>query len=222
MVAKAKKGLVGRDAAAAGSESMSLDEQEAAADEAAREMDDAGEDPTEQAEEQADAQTEMPVEPQEPAKKVRKGHMLVKFVRVKVEKEKEKLLLGLEISFALDEAHEGKLPKQVQDCWDYVKGGNSKRDDILNIPHQTIELRLTPDDEGPVFSALGMEITNATMSLIEEKGSGKAEDVIRFSFVAWMRIDESNKHILWWAATHMDNAFWMKLRKTQGSLLEKD
>ena len=157
------------------------------------------------------------VEAPEVPKAVRNGQMFVKFVRAKLDKEKEVRTLGLEISFPLTEEHDGLLPKQAKHAWDFIEEGGAKLVRVTEIPRQSIELRMAPDMDETLLAKHGMTIESATVSLVEQTGEGKAEDVIRFSFTAWMELD---KDALEFAAFNFDSNLWLRMERTQGNLLD--
>jgi len=176
--------------------------------------------------ERAMAESE-PEKPQQPSlpnsestpepKAFMKGHILINFVRVKIDKENDERILGLEISFPLVDELRGKLPKQVEDAWTFVEDNESPLVKIDGIPFMNVELRLDPGDKDPVFEAQGMAIEAASVAYIEKTGDGREKEFIRFHFTAWT---ELTKGALSWAATHFDAQYWMKLRRTQASLLD--
>ena len=150
-------------------------------------------------------------------KAVRNGQMFVKFVRVKLDSDDDGRRLGLEISFPLTDEHNGMLPKQIKHALDFIKEGGAKLVRVTEIPPQSIELRMAPDMDETLLSKHGMTIESATVSLVEQTGEGKAEDVIRFSFTAWM---ELTKEALEFAAFNFDSNLWLSMERTQGNLLE--
>jgi len=109
MAGKGKPILVGKPH----DESLSLEEQENLAKESQDESDGNQVSPPEQA--------DKPATP----KAVRNGHMLVEFIRVKLDKEKDSRLLGLEISFPLTAEHKGLLPEEVESAWKYMDKHNN-------------------------------------------------------------------------------------------------
>lgn len=186
-----------------GVETMSLEDQE-------RAMNESESEPKQAALPGSEAQPE--------PKAFRKGHILVNLVRVKIDKEGDDRVLGLEISFPLTDELKGKLPKAVEDAWEFVEANESPLVKIDGIPPMNIELRLDPGDKDAVFEASGMSFEHASVAFIEKTGDGKEQEIIRFHFTVWMELKKSE---LTWAATHFDAQYWMKWRKTQASLLDE-
>jgi hypothetical protein len=152
---------------------------------------------------------------------VRGKMMLAKYVRPHYEKdEKDTYSVSLEFSFPLTKEHEGLLPSEVAHFWKIMKKGGTRKIVDIDIEPHAVDIHLAPDD-GVHISLDYARIGHAQLALIEETGSGKAQDVIRFSFRSnHESAGPENKALREFADNHFDKSVWIKLQAVQGSLLK--
>ena len=160
-------------------------------------------------------QEQLPGVEAEPQPTVEHNRMYAKFVKAHPILEDDERFLGFELSFALTEDHRGILPSVVEDQWDHVARGHVKRSDVIGIAPCTIEIALVADsDEGSIVIQQA-SIARATLSVIEEKGSGEAKKVLRFSFRALAPV---TKQVALFAAYHFSDMVWIKFSEIQTSM----
>jgi hypothetical protein len=88
---------------------------------------------------------------------------------------------------------------------------------LSDVPAQNIELGLSSEKHGTDLDLKGAWIEKASLAVIEEKGSGEAVEVIRFSFRAGADIDEPG--VERFACRHFGKTVWLKMVSVQGRLL---
>jgi hypothetical protein len=155
-------------------------------------------------------------------KSVRDGKMLAKYVRPHYDKDsKDAYVVGLEFSFPLTKDHEKLIPPDVAHSWKSIKSGRNGRKIVdIDVDPHVVHIYLAPDDK-PYLSLLFALITNANLALIEETGSGKATDVIRYSFrIQHPSEGSENENLREFADTHFEKQVWLKMEVVQGSLLK--
>lgn len=155
-----------------------------------------------------------------PPSTVRDGHMLVNYLFPDYEREEDGLMVAMEFSMVLTDDHKGMLPDAVEAAWAYLRESDEKAIKFKdgNIEDQTIELRIAPDEKKAVLKLADVEIKNASLSWIKEKGKGKAKNVIRFKFQVVAGAGDGNRAIRDFADTEIDNQLWMMIGATQGKL----
>ncbi len=145
---------------------------------------------------------------------VRGRMMMCTYVKPHYALTKDDRLVGLEISFPLTDEHRDLLPKSVCDEWNHLKRSSSKRIVNIDVPAQTVEIRFAPDDDVEL-SLSGAMIARATLSVIQEKGTGAAKKVIRFSFQI---ISDVMKNVCTFADNQFGKVVWIQMANTQGEL----
>lgn len=150
-------------------------------------------------------------------KPVRNGKMMAHFVRVILHRTRDdEALISYEVSFPLTPEHEDLLPIQVQAAWKALKRGNIKRIDVDGIAPQTVAIAQVPDDKDDL-TIIAASITHARLSIVKEKGTGKAKEVVRYSFrIETERMSEVNR----FALAHDGETVWLSAKETQASLLD--
>jgi hypothetical protein len=173
---------------------------------------------TEQLEESKQLELEG-AKPAEP-KVIRDGKMLAQFVRPHFEKEESgDRFVGFEFAFPLTKEHEenGHLPAEVLQEWKHMRKGNVKRTEVASVAPQTIAVNLVPDNPRDDLILVAAAIGHPILANVEEKGSGKTQKVIRFSFRA---VVDQVEQIARFAVDHHGDPVWISIQRTQGSLLE--
>ncbi len=160
---------------------------------------------------------EGPPQPAEP-KAIRNGKMLAQFVRPHFEKEESgDRFVGFEFAFPLTKEHEenGHLPAEVLAEWKHMRKGNVKRTEVESVAQQTIAVGLVPDDPENDLVLVAAMIEHPVLASIEEKGSGKLQKVIRFSFRA---VVDQVEQIARFAVDHHGDPVWISLQRAQDNL----
>jgi hypothetical protein len=155
--------------------------------------------------------------PDEP-KAIRSGKMLAQFVRPHFEKEESgDRFVGFEFAFPLTKEHEenGHLPTEVLAEWKHMRKGNVKRTEVESVAQQTIAVGLVPDDPQNDLILVAAVIEHPVLANIEDKGSGKTQKVIRFSFRA---VVDQVEQIARFAVDHHGDPCWISIQRTQPRL----
>jgi hypothetical protein len=142
------------------------------------------------------------------------GFMAVNFVRFHPEVEKDKRSFGLEFSIELTDDHLDYLPKKVHDGWDDIEARGYKRVDLVGIPMQRFDLCLVPDDKETDLST-DAPIEKVVLSVIEDKGTGDAKDIIRLSFRLVCDLTQTVERF---ACRNFGNTVWLRTTAVQGEL----
>lgn len=170
----------------------------------------------------AEGQGEIPgtqeAAPAERPQVVRGDLMLAEFVKPHYTKDKEgQRFVELEFSFGLTREHAGKIPPQVEDAWKFIKRGINKTMGSIEIDPHVVAVHLAPDEK-PEVSLLFASITHGALATIEEKGSGEAKDVIRFSFRVRTEVEGN---VCEFADNQFGTAVWIRMQEAQGRLKEQ-
>jgi len=170
--------------------------------------------PGQQEQEQLNLGDSPPAEP----KAIRNGKMLAQFVRPYFEKEESgDRFVGFEFAFPLTKEHEedGHLPAEVLAEWKHLRKGNVKRTEVESVAQQTIAVGLVPDDPENDLTLVAAMIEHPVLANVEEKGSGKTQKVIRFSFRA---VVDQVEQIARFAVDHHGDPVWLSMQRAQDSL----
>jgi hypothetical protein len=153
---------------------------------------------------------------------VRDGKIMAEYVRPHYGKDKhDRYVVGMEFSFPLTKEHEDLIPLDVERLWAVMKKGTPRRAVDLEVDPQAVEIYFAADMK-PEISLLFAVITHATLTIVEETGSGKAKDVIRYSFrVEHESSGPVNETLREFADNNFDKKVWLRLSAVQGSLLKE-
>lgn len=146
---------------------------------------------------------------------IRDGLISVTFVKPHLDVEKDKRTAALELSLELTEDHLDYLPKRVQQAWEAIESDLYKRLDITRINAHHFELRLVADDKESDLEANAL-VEKVTLSVIEDKGTGDAKDIIRLSF---RLVCDLTQNVERFACRHFGKTVWLKMQACQGELL---
>lgn len=160
------------------------------------------------------------VDVKQQAVNVQNGFCLSTFVRVHLERDKkDKATIAFEVSFPLSEVEhraKGILPKRILQAWEAVEKVNLKRADVPEVDPHHVLLSLTPNEDQSVTLDLGpCMIDKVVISVVEEKGTGDAQEVTRLSFRAETTLDKNNGQ---WALNHFGHTIWVRLAQIQTTL----
>lgn len=160
------------------------------------------------------------VETREPEKLVRNRRMLVTYVKPHFDRNKKgHRYVALEVSQVLSPEHDGLLAKPIADAYNDIAKKNRKRVDLINIKQQAAKFYTTYDDSNPSLEILAAKVTHVSLQVIEEKGTGKANKVIRLSFRLRVPLSRDVAHFSEWT---FGDAYWLRMQEAQGNLLEEE
>jgi hypothetical protein len=152
-----------------------------------------------------------------PQPRIQDGKCVVHFVKFSFDRDKNRKAIALmDFSLELDEAHAGHFPREVEDSWRYLKKGNVKRIDANGIPPQNVEIATAPDGKADL-DLTAATIAKATVSLIVQKGKGKAQKITRLMFRVLADVDKEVAHF---CENSYDEPVWIEMQETQARLGE--
>lgn len=149
-----------------------------------------------------------------PAPSVQGGKMLAKYVKPVFSMENEDRVVELEFSISLSDAHKDLLDEGVLTAWKFIERNHPKRIIGIEIPHQTVDLFLAPDDSAELHLTAA-EVRQVKLSSVEKTGDGKIEKIMRLQF---RLLAELSKNVTLFATTQYGNALWIKMEPAQGVL----
>jgi hypothetical protein len=152
------------------------------------------------------------------------NYCVANFIQPHLSRDKDdKAFIAFEISFPLTDEHKEnkRLPARIIEAWDALTKHGFPRLFVGEVPAQTVELALAPDaiEKSTCLKIPFAEITNANISVVEQKGEGKSKDITRLSFRAKTELDIDNWRF---AKAHFAHTVWVKMERSQGTLLEEE
>lgn len=153
------------------------------------------------------------IEPPPPPPPVMGSLMLAEYVLPHFSNENGVRNCGFQFDFPLTKAHRGKLPKPVEDAWKHVEKHTSKGVVGIDLPEQTIFVRLVPDVEEPDLILNAATMKNAQVKMMKQPGS--EEKIPHFNFQAVVAATEA---AYTFAATHFGDMCWIEIHQAQGTL----
>jgi hypothetical protein len=158
--------------------------------------------------------------PPEPARSpvVQHGKMSAHFVRFVTDRSKDRNpIVFLDFSLELEDVHEGRLPREIEDEWKHFKRGSVKRTDPSGMGPQNLELSSVADSEPDLAVVAAM--SRAVISRITQKGKGKERKVIRLQmrFLTAYTADVDR-----FCRNNYDETTWLSMKESQMSLGEAD
>jgi hypothetical protein len=146
-----------------------------------------------------------------------KGRVAVNFLRPHFEHDAklDKRFVGLELSFELRDEHETFVPAEVKRFWEIVKRGGVKSIAMTEIPLQEIELGIAPEGDDRDLEIKMAQVEKASLTVVEQSGSGQDTEVIRFTFRVKAVLDAELEKF---ACRHFGKTMWLKMYTVQGSL----
>lgn len=147
---------------------------------------------------------------------VQNGRMLATYVGLGLERDKNnEKLVHLDFSFALEDAHNGFIPKKVKEAWKFLKDSDNKLIWIKGIPPITLGVFMDPKAKKPELHLIAAEFTKAVIQIVEETGKGKIVMVTRFAF----RVRASrHASVMDFAAWRDGESFWIVMPQTQEAM----
>lgn len=163
---------------------------------------------------------ELKLAAKEPDKLVRNKRMQVVYVKPHFDRNKKgNRYVALEVSAVVTKEHDGLLPGPIAAAYSDIAKKNRKRVDLINLKQQAGRFYLTHDDPEPHLNLLAARLSHVSLQVIEEKGTGTANKVIRLSFRLRVPLSREVAHFSEWT---FGDAYWMKMEEAQGHLLEDE
>ena len=126
--------------------------------------------------------------------------------------------IALEFSVPLTDDHEELMPKSIREGWKFLLRRGMKRLDIVDVQQQIIKLWLQHDEkEALILPVAG--ITNVSLAVIQQKGVGESEKVIRLQFRALVKI---TAQVGKFAEYQFGEVMWIEWHPTQEALFEEE
>src|SRR6266436_277272 len=141
---------------------------------------------------------------------VQHGKMSAHFVRFVADRSKDRNpVVFLDFSLELEDAHEGRLPHEIEDEWKHFKKGSVKRTDPSGMGPQNLKLSQTSD--GEVDLAIVAAMSKAIISRVTQKGKGKERKVIRLqmSFLTAYTADVDR-----FCRNNFDETIWLAMKES--------
>jgi hypothetical protein len=154
----------------------------------------------------------------QPTPAIQHGKMAAHFVKFVPDRTKNRdRVVFLDFSLELEEAHSGKLPREVEDAWKDLKNGSIKRIDPNGIGSQNLSVSLVPD--GSVDLEVVAAVPKAVISRITSKGKGKERKVTRLQ----MRFLTSfTKDVEQFCSNAYDETTWLQMKESQRSFADDE
>jgi hypothetical protein len=154
----------------------------------------------------------------QPTPAVQHGKMAAHFVKYVPDRTKNRdKVVFLDFSLELEDAHLGKLPKEIEDAWKDLKNGSIKRIDPNGIGSQNLSISLVPD--GSVDLEVVAAMPKTSISRIVSKGRGKERKVTRLQ----MRfLTNFTKDVEQFCSNAYDETTWLLLEESQRSFVEDE
>jgi hypothetical protein len=128
-------------------------------------------------------------------------------------------LLALHMSFALTEEHtaDDLLPEEIREGWKIMSKRGRKRFDI-EVSGQKAVFHLTSDGE-PKLTLPAAKMVDVSIAVVQKKGDGQTETVIRLSFRLQVRVTHD---VAEFAELNFGNSFWLTLEDTDEDLFDEE
>lgn len=130
-------------------------------------------------------------------------------------------LLSMHMVFPLTEEHtqDSLLPKVIREAWDAISKHGRKKLDLNGIPGQHVVFYLTPDIDDAKLILPAAKVTNVSLAVIQKKGDGEAQKVIRLSFRLQVTVSHEVEKF---AVMNYRADFWVTLEESQEPLFDED
>ena len=133
-------------------------------------------------------------------------------------------LIAFHLSLALTEKHieDGILPVEVREGWEIMSMPKRRRKRFdIGFAGQRAEFHYTNDLEvdDPKLTLEAAEVTNASLAVIQKKGDGQSQKIIRLSFRLLVPVSTEVEQF---AVQNYGNNFWVTLEETQEDLFSEE
>lgn len=154
----------------------------------------------------------------EPKTLVQDERMAASYVKPHFDRNKKgDRFVSLEVSMHLTKDHDGMMPKQIEQGWDFLGKEGYKRLDVIGVKQHAVKFFLTSKDTDPALEIPAAKVTHVSLQVIEEKGTGKANKIIRLSFRLKVQLSRDVAHFSEW---NFGDNYWLEMVEAQGNLLE--
>ena len=158
--------------------------------------------------------------PEEKAPAVVNERILTHYVKPRFSKTKAgDRTIGLEFSFWLTDEHEELIPKVVREGRKFMARKGMKRLDLIDVPPQFAKFWLTSDDKEEALTLPAARVTHVSLSVIEQKGAGQAQKIIRLSFRLEVKMTADVGRFAEW---NYGEALWLFMGDTQETLWDEE
>jgi len=130
-------------------------------------------------------------------------------------------LVAIHLSFALTEEHtaDSLLPKGIRESWEVISKQGRKKLDLIGIPGQRAEFFMTQDIDDVKLVLPAAEMTNVSLAVIQKKGDGQAQKIIRLSFRLQVPVSHEVERF---AVSNYGADWWLQLEETDEPLFDED
>jgi len=159
---------------------------------------------------------------QPPAPTVVGDRILMHYLKPTFSKTKKGMrLVAMHLSFALTEEHtaDSLLPKGIRESWEVISKQGRKKLDLIGIPGQRAEFFMTQDIDDVMLVLPAAEMTNVSLAVIQKKGDGQAQKIIRLSFRLQVPVSHEVERF---AVSNYGNDWWLQLEETDEPLFDED
>jgi hypothetical protein len=156
----------------------------------------------------------------EPEKLVENKRMKVSYVRPRFDRNKKgNRYVSLEISQVITVEHKDFLPKLIMGAWEDLAKKNRTRLDLKDVPLQAAKFYLAHDMEDAALELSAARVTNVSLQVVEEKGTGKANKVIRLSYRLRVPLSRDVAHFSEW---NFGDQYYLVMAEAAGDNLLED
>jgi len=139
------------------------------------------------------------IPPKEPEKLIENKRMKVSYVKPHFDRNKKgNRYVALELSQVVTADHKDYLPDLMTDGWKDLVKKNRKRIDLINVPAQSAKFYMTSDIDEHALEIPAARVTHVSLQVIEEKGTGKANKVVRLSYRLRVPLSRDVAHFSEW------------------------
>ena len=154
-----------------------------------------------------------PNQPEQRSPAIQHGKMAAHFVKYVPDRTKNRdRIVFLDFSLELEDAHSGKLPREIEDAWKDLKNGSIKRIDPNGIGSQNLSISLVPD--GKVDLEVVAAVPKASISRITAKGKGKERKITRLQV---RFLTSFTKDVEVFCSNAYDETTWLQIEESQRS-----
>lgn len=155
-----------------------------------------------------------------PKPTVANGRMKVFYDKPVTTKVKDKILIALACTVALEKEHDELLPKIIANAHREMRKGVVGMK-LTDIPSQTVSFYHSSDApaDGSLLEIPACRLIQTNLAIVQRKGEGSTRSVVRLAlrFQA-VRSDALMK----WATLNLQNEFWIEMEETQTALWDED
>ena len=164
------------------------------------------------------AQAELLKVPAQPPSTIQHGRMSMHFVKYIPDRDKNRnRIVTINLALELEDAHKGRLPREIEDAWDDLKKGSVKRINPDGIGNQQLDIAIVPGEKSDI--RIVATVKRASISRIKAKGKGKTRSITRLalSFVSSFDADLER-----FCHNNYDENLFVKLEESQMSFEEAE